>query len=253
MFKILTLFLPFLVLLRAFPLEKVTDEERTEVFSYLIRYGYLTRLESRSEIKVTEAIKKFQAFFDLPETGNISDDELEIMTKHRCGIPDYLSSRFGVSQAWTKKNLTYYIGTITPKLTEEQVGETIRNALDLWGAAAGLTFTRVPKKEDADIVIFFASGAHEGDIISFDGRGNTLAHAFYPPNGDLHFDIDENWILGKGRGMTDLFSVALHELGHSMGLPHSTVFDATMYPTYRIRKQLHQDDINAINKLYKSS
>uniref|UniRef100_A0A1Y1MGY1 Peptidase metallopeptidase domain-containing protein n=1 Tax=Photinus pyralis TaxID=7054 RepID=A0A1Y1MGY1_PHOPY len=231
----------------------VTDEERTAVFSYLIRYGYLTRLESRSEIKFTEAIKRFQSFFELPVTGVISNDELEIMTKQRCGIPDYLTSRFGVSQAWTKKNLTYHIGAITPKLTEEQVGDTIRNALDIWGAAANLTFTRVSKKEDADIVIFFASGAHEGDTISFDGRGSTLGHAFYPPNGDLHFDMDENWILGKGRGMTDLFSVALHELGHSMGLAHSTVFDAVMYPTYRIGKQLHQDDINAINKLYKTS
>ena len=26
------------------------------------------------------------------------------------------------------------------------------------------------------------------------GRGNVLAHAFYPVDGRLHFDDDENWV-----------------------------------------------------------
>jgi hypothetical protein len=68
--------------------------------------------------------------------------------------------------------------------------------------------------------ILFASGDH-GDGFPFTSTA-ILAHTFYPapPNpdpiaGDMHFNADETWQIGAN---TDLFSVALHELGHALGL-----------------------------------
>jgi len=75
------------------------------------------------------------------------------------------------------------------------------------------------------IAIRFGRGAH-GDSYPFDGPGKVLAHTFYPaPSnsepvaGDMHLDADEDWNAGVN---VDLFSVALHEIGHALGLAHSS-------------------------------
>ena len=59
----------------------------------------------------------------------------------------------------------------------------------------------------------------------FDGPGYILAHAYYPYEfgdfgGDIHFDEDEDWrvnVTDTWSGM-DFFTVAQHEIGHSLGL-----------------------------------
>lgn len=51
----------------------------------------------------------------------------------------------------------------------------------------------------------------------------------------------------------DLLSVATHELGHSMGLGHSSVQTSVMYPYYMSnwkRVELDADDIAGMQKIY---
>jgi hypothetical protein len=103
------------------------------------------------------------------------------------------------------------------------------------------------------VVVKFVSGAH-GDSWPFDGPGGVLAHTFYPVPinaeslaGDMHLDADENWHAG---GDVDIYSVALHEAGHAIGLGHSDKVGDVMYPYYRNRLALSANDIGASQVLY---
>lgn len=99
---------------------------------------------------------------------------------------------------------------------------------------------------------------HHGDGIPFDGPGGVVGHAFYPSHtvpeqpfaGDVHFDDAEYWQIGTG---IDVYSVALHELGHSLGLGHSADPTAIMFGVYvpgKIHGGLKPDDLAGILTLY---
>ena len=79
-----------------------------------------------------------------------------------------------------------------------------------------------------------------------------LAHAFFPTDGRAHFDEDEYYTDGTSEG-TNLLWVATHEFGHALGIEHSDVRNAIMYPYYTgyvADMKLQEDDIAAIQSLY---
>lgn len=56
-----------------------------------------------------------------------------------------------------------------------------------------------------------------------------------------------------GNTKTDFFTVAVHEFGHTMGLFHSDVQGALMYPYYsgyNASFTLHDDDVKGMQSLY---
>ena len=86
----------------------------------------------------------------------------------------------------------------------------------------------------------------------FDGPGGVLAHAYFPEDGRAHFDEDETYTHNTPSG-TNLLWVGVHEFGHSLGLQHSNVQGAVMYPYYTgyvPNMELHSDDIAGIQSLY---
>lgn len=154
---------------------------------------------------------------------------------------------------WRRQELTYRISQYPSHFSgrRHEVDAQIEKAFGIWSQVAPINF--VPKKDGrVHIDIRFASGDH-GDGDAFDGPGNTLAHAYFPQyGGDAHFDDQEYWTIDSYAG-TNIFQVAAHELGHSLGLGHSNVREALMAPFYQKYKpnfKLHIDDVLAIQALY---
>uniref|UniRef100_A0A8R1DIH5 ZnMc domain-containing protein n=1 Tax=Caenorhabditis japonica TaxID=281687 RepID=A0A8R1DIH5_CAEJA len=106
-------------------------------------------------------------------------------------------------------------------------------AFATWEEHTRLWFVAVDDdQKNANIDIVFAAGDHD-DGEPFDGKGNILAHAFFPRyGGDVHFDEDEIWSPNKTSGV-DLYAVAVHEIGHSLGLKHSSNYLSIMAPFYK--------------------
>jgi Matrixin/Putative peptidoglycan binding domain len=223
-----------------------------QVVAYLKRFGHVDKHVPNKTVDLSTALTKFQRSAGLKETGLFDEATEARMQLPRCGLADKSQGGVGgVAQfvhgrgQWNHTNLTYRFDNFTPDLSPSQVRTLVQGAFARWAAVTPLTFTEVTSGED--ITIRFVTGDH-GDGNPFDGPGNVLAHAWYPADplsGDTHFDEDEEWTEFQ------LGQVALHELGHALGLDHSTVAEAVMWPFFDgTHPELHEDDMAGIHSLY---
>ncbi len=96
-----------------------------------------------------------------------------------------------------------------------------------------------------------------GDIRigGFNFGSSALAQAYLPPPinnysiaGDIQFNTGTTFNVGS---TYDLFTVAMHEFGHALGMYHSTTATACLYPTYNgVDSALNADDIAGIRAVY---
>ncbi len=155
-------------------------------------------------------------------------------------------------------DLKYHFVNVTPDLPAADARTAVSSQCAKWAAVAALTFTETPTAaQPYSFDIAWYNGDH-GDGGPFDGPSGVLAHGFFPNDinpepiaGDLHFDEAETWAVGPGGGI-DVEYVALHEMGHCLGLGHSDDPSAVMYPFYSgsTPAVLAQDDIDGIRALY---
>ncbi|XP_051771037.1 matrix metallopeptidase-21 [Ctenopharyngodon idella] len=107
-----------------------------------------------------------------------------------------------------------------------------RLAFRMWSEVSPLQFVEDVHSplEDIDIRLGFGTGRHLGCSQRFDGAGREFAHAWFL--GDIHFDDDEHFTVPNTGNGISLLKVAVHEIGHVLGLPHIYRPGSIMQPSY---------------------
>ncbi|XP_023729355.1 metalloendoproteinase 1 [Lactuca sativa] len=241
---------------------------------YLSHFGYLNyqknpNLADLEEDHFTEelevALKSYQVYYHLNATGTLDEPTISQMAMPRCGFPDkvipqHTHNSFHIvshyqflpgTPKWpsVKRQLTYGFGPLFPT----RFMPPVTRAFNRWATASGqyFTFTRATSYQGADLKISFQRVSH-GDGSPFNGSGAVLAHAFPPVDGRLHFDADERWGIGAVPNTFDMETLALHEIGHLLGLGHSQFQSAIMWGSFSagVTKGLTSDDIQGLRALY---
>ncbi|KAJ7974492.1 metalloendoproteinase 2-MMP-like [Quillaja saponaria] len=265
-----------------------TNKGLIEVKQYLKRFGYLNHgdHDDNSNINLTgefdenleSALKQYQQFNNLDVTGKLDANTIKQILIPRCGVPDIFdqtSSKhnhykpnnptidfvshyvfFPQKERWNSstRNFTYSIHPVPEKVGIDKVRNAVASALRNWAAVTQFSFQEGAEGQKTDLVIGFYSRDH-GDGSAFDGPGNVLAHAFPPENGNFHYDADERWSDNPAKDEYDLETVALHELGHVLGLEHSQDPNSVMVPFIGagvIKRTLGKDDADGMHALYAS-
>lgn len=111
-----------------------------------------------------------------------------------------------------------------------------------------VNFTETASFNESDVRITF---------LELDGKGGTVGGAdrnYSLGVGSVYLDSEEEWVVrGENEeGDVDLESVVMHMIGHLLGLGHSSVEEAVMYPIVLPEKktELSYDDLQRIHQIY---
>lgn len=138
---------------------------------------------SFTDSQVVKALKEFQRYFQLNETGVVDNATSTLMQKPRCGVPDKNRASFKLSftKSGRKKrsiainrrksgmrantvngDLVFYffINPIDPKLPYgyDTVYNAFEYAFNMWAAVTNLVFRRGDTKNYTDILLGFYGG-----------------------------------------------------------------------------------------------
>ncbi|XP_045188792.2 interstitial collagenase-like isoform X2 [Mercenaria mercenaria] len=245
-----------------------------DIDGFLEKYGYLKtmpdillkrKVQVHSKLERKEAIRLFQEFYGIKETGKLNKKTVKIMKEPRCGIPDVrVDDPFSTIRQfhfykyyprWRRSVLTWRATKYTKKISPLGLWKTLKKAFETWSAVSGLRF--LYSRQKPDIQIDFERGNHgDGSKVAFDEKGGVAAHAFgpgtYTISGNIHLDDDEPWTQSVNpKDGINLLAVAIHEIGHALGLQHSRDPRSVMYPAFvSTNLDLSVEDIEHAQILY---
>jgi hypothetical protein len=167
-------------------------------------------------------------------------------------------------QRWNQTTVTWSIatqnfggqpgGAFSNSISDQIIINDITNSFAQWDAASGLSFQMVPDAADVDIRFGYGQIDNQvGGTIglanwTFDGQGFTTAAT-------VRFDIVENYFTQGGEVYVNntnnpITSVALHEIGHTLGLDHYNGEPAVMNSASGTNIVLQSSDIHGVQFLY---
>lgn len=238
------------------------------VQNQLVSHGFLAResvTEVRADSDISEALRQAmrEARGDAREEAHLGgigryQDLLEplggLLDGRFCGTPDRGGAigplTFGSPGGrWAQGALKVSINVAgcnfanpPPPAPQTNPTAVIAAAFAQWQAASNFFgFSFVPVNSGEDIRVIFGGQAADN---RFGAAGGVLASAGYPPAGNLQFDAFEVWTPNQ------LLGVALHEIGHLLGLSHSNAPGGLMYPYATPGLTVDAESRDAVNAIY---
>jgi hypothetical protein len=204
--------------------------------------------------QTTEAVLALQSHTGLAATGIVDEPTRAILKSPRCGVPEGLTETDGAEKfavggtRWLHSPITW--GLRTPDdVTIFQAENAFESAATTWSNSTTVFFNKllVGSVLFADIIVAFHNQLQ---------NVGALAEAAQPiDGGDITVNTDFTWSVATPTpaGQFDLQSVLLHELGHALGLRHSSFAGTVMFPNIASGTQarsLAVDDKVAISSIY---
>jgi peptidoglycan hydrolase-like protein with peptidoglycan-binding domain len=249
---------------------------------YLTRYGYFPNPELGRTFpqwrplveespsdgiydrQTEEAVRALQRVGGLEQTGVVDEHTRTLLATPRCSIPDGIPSmdprdKFMLqNSAWaTGTEVTWsFTGSGVTGISVEQAKLEIAQAFRTWGAAipsSGLKFKEATS--NPHLTLTFGS---PGDPTSF--AVSTFPNS--PSPRTILFNAAKPWSTETPTPSTklDFQTVVLHEIGHALGLQHSTLGNGqttaamnafhNMAPDGRQKRSLSSDETLAIDIIY---
>jgi hypothetical protein len=174
-------------------------KNQDDALTWFNKYGYNPCLNSgvQCSLSFKSILEEYQERFHLKKTGKLDEATKQQMSRSRCGVKDKsvaeLNSAAQLQQyKWSRTSLTYSLRGYPTQISQTNTAAIIREAFNAWLDYVPLKIEPACSTCEADFVIEFKREQHS-DNYAFDGVGGTLAHAFFPEDGRVHFDKDEKW------------------------------------------------------------
>lgn len=173
---------------------------------------------------------------------------------------------YSTYSSWGISPVPYYVNPTNADVSASAAEAAIQVGANAWSTQSGASIELLYLGRVSD-----TTTANDGrNVLLFRNvsNGSTIASTYsWTSNGVLvdadtvYWDGGFTFFTGTsgctGSNAAYIEDIATHEFGHLLGLNHSTVTDATMYPSYSTCSQslrtLASDDINGIRSLYPAS
>ncbi|HEX4964557.1 MAG TPA: matrixin family metalloprotease [Thermoanaerobaculia bacterium] len=244
--------------------ELLGADEVGRLWAFLLRFGFIKHgeFERRSKRAFRRGILNLKDLYGIDKEALLSEEILALTEQPRCGNFRFdkrlLESGCIIDGLCpNRRDLIYQFEGGFSEKPEEFEYQFVKKAFDTWQKLGRVAFRRAQEEESFDISVKWIASAD--DLAEIDMSGSIIAHADFPGKcarivtGDkrpVHFDADESW--GDGE-YYDIQSVALHEIGHILGLEECNVESAVMFHDFKkgdVKRVLQKEDIDVYNLLY---